>query len=110
MGKIAEFENFLADISTDYGKVHAPKTGAWRVYLAVSQEHNYMMDRIFAFTDLPIRLLIHVGGAGELLFGLAFQFDLSERLALLVGIVLRVPVDFLLSKKIYSENLNYLER
>ncbi|VVN16002.1 putative glycosyltransferase [Pseudomonas fluorescens] len=28
---------------------------------------NYMMDSVFAFTDLPIRLLIRVGGAGSVL-------------------------------------------
>lgn len=31
---------------------------------------NYMMDSLFAFTDLPIRLLIRIGGGGALLAGL----------------------------------------
>ncbi|KAA0987820.1 glycosyltransferase family 2 protein [Pseudomonas sp. ANT_J12] len=34
---------------------------------------NYMMDSVFAFTDLPIRLLIRVGAAGSIL---AFLFGL----------------------------------
>jgi len=37
------------------------------------KKFNYLMDSVFAFTDLPIRLLIRVGGAGALLsivFGL----------------------------------------
>ena len=31
---------------------------------------NYLMDSVFAFTDLPIRLLVRIGGAGAILAGL----------------------------------------
>ncbi len=31
---------------------------------------NYLMDSVFAFTDLPIRLLIRIGGIGTILAGL----------------------------------------
>ena len=38
------------------------------------------MDSIFSFTDLPIRLLIRIGGMGSLLFGLIALFILFARL------------------------------
>ena len=42
---------------------------------------NYMMDSVFAFTDLPIRLLIRVGGAVALLSGVFGSVVLVSRLA-----------------------------
>ena len=36
---------------------------------------------------------------------LVVQFDVDERLALLVGIVLMIPVNFLLSKKIFTRKI-----
>jgi hypothetical protein len=43
---------------------------------------NYMMDSVFAFTDLPIRLLTRVGAAGSML---ALLFGLVVVLAKLEG-------------------------
>ena len=43
---------------------------------------SYLMDSVFAFTDLPIRLLIRVGGATAFLAGL---FGLIVILARLLG-------------------------
>lgn len=39
---------------------------AWTLHKKI----NYLMDSIFAFTDLPIRLLIRIGGSGAFLAGL----------------------------------------
>lgn len=41
-------------------------TSAWTLRKKV----NYLMDSVFAFTDLPIRLLIRVGGGAAVLAGL----------------------------------------
>lgn len=49
---------------------------AWTFHKKVS----YLMDSIFSFTDLPIRLLIRIGGMGSLLFGLIAIFILFARL------------------------------
>lgn len=38
---------------------------AWTLHKKI----NYLMDSIFAFTDLPIRLLIRIGGGGAFLAG-----------------------------------------
>lgn len=35
----------------------------------IQKKINYLMDSIFSFTDLPIRLLIRVGGGGAILAG-----------------------------------------
>lgn len=43
---------------------------------------NYMMDSVFAFTDLPIRLLIRIGAAGSIL---ALLFGMVVVLAKLEG-------------------------
>ncbi|MFZ4873695.1 glycosyltransferase family 2 protein [Janthinobacterium sp. Mn2066] len=45
---------------------------------------NYMMDSVFAFTDLPIRLLIRVGGTTALLAAL---FGLGVGVARLSGLI-----------------------
>ena len=45
---------------------------------------NYMMDSIFAFTDLPIRLLIRVGGAATFL---AAMFGIFVGIARLFGLI-----------------------
>ena len=39
---------------------------AWTLHKKI----NYLMDSIFSFTDLPIRLLIRIGGGGAFLSGL----------------------------------------
>lgn len=39
---------------------------AWTLHKKI----NYLMDSIFAFTDLPIRLLIRIGGGGAFLAGM----------------------------------------
>lgn len=41
---------------------------------------NYLMDSVFAFTDLPIRLLIRLGGGAALLSGLFGIFVILARL------------------------------
>lgn len=41
---------------------------------------NYLMDSVFAFTDLPIRLLIRVGGGAAVLSGLFAIFIVLARL------------------------------
>lgn len=41
---------------------------------------NYLMDSVFSFTDLPIRLLIRVGAGGSALFGLFGLFVLFAKL------------------------------
>jgi len=46
---------------------------------------NYMMDSIFSFTDLPIKLLIRMGGMGILVFGvLGFVTFMSKILGFIV--------------------------
>jgi len=45
---------------------------------------NYLMDSIFAFTDLPIRLLIRIGGGGALLSAI---FGLIVLVAKLFGLI-----------------------
>ena len=49
---------------------------AWTLHKKI----NYLMDSIFAFTDLPIRLLIRVGGGGAFLAGLLGTAVLLARL------------------------------
>ena len=39
---------------------------AWTLHKKI----NYLMDSVFAFTDLPIRLLVRIGGGGAVLAGL----------------------------------------
>lgn len=41
---------------------------------------NYLMDSVFAFTDLPIRLLIRIGGGAMLLAGLIGTAALAAKL------------------------------
>jgi hypothetical protein len=48
------------------------------------KKFNYMMDSVFAFTDLPIRLLIRVGGVTTLL---ATLFGLFVGVARLFGLI-----------------------
>lgn len=48
---------------------------AWTFHKKMS----YLMDSVFAFTDLPIRLLIRVGGGGALLSGMFGLFVLAAR-------------------------------
>ncbi len=45
---------------------------------------NYLMDSVFSFTDLPIRLLVRVGGATALLAGL---FGIVVVIGRLVGLI-----------------------
>ena len=45
---------------------------------------NYLMDSIFAFTDLPIRLLIRIGGGGAFLAGM---LGLGILVAKLLGMI-----------------------
>jgi hypothetical protein len=45
---------------------------------------NYLMDSVFSFTDLPIRLLIRVGAAGSALSAL---YGISVMLAKLGGLI-----------------------
>lgn len=45
---------------------------------------NYMMDSVFAFTDLPIRLLIRVGGVTAILAAL---FGVGVALAKILGLI-----------------------
>lgn len=45
----------------------------------LSKKFDYMMDSIFSFTDLPIRLLIRIGAIGSVLsIGLAFMVLLAR--------------------------------
>ena len=53
---------------------------AWTLHKKI----NYLMDSIFAFTDLPIRLLIRIGGGGAFLSGL---LGLSILIAKLLGMI-----------------------
>lgn len=52
-------------------------TSAW----TLAKKINYLMDSIFSFSDLPIRLLIRIGGLGSFLFGLIALFVLFARLS-----------------------------
>lgn len=49
-----------------------------------SKKVNYMMDSVFAFTDLPIRLLTRLGGVTTVL---AAAFGLTVTLARLAGLI-----------------------
>jgi glycosyltransferase involved in cell wall biosynthesis len=49
---------------------------AWTLHKKI----NYLMDSIFAFTDLPIRLLIRIGGSGAFLAGLLGVAVLTAKL------------------------------
>jgi glycosyltransferase involved in cell wall biosynthesis len=55
-------------------------TSAW----TLRKKFNYMMDSVFAFTDLPIRLLIRVGGVTTVL---ATLFGLFVGVARLFGLI-----------------------
>jgi hypothetical protein len=55
-------------------------TSAW----TLSKKVNYMMDSIFAFTDLPIRLLTRLGGITTIL---AAGFGITVTLARLLGLI-----------------------
>jgi len=55
-------------------------TSAW----TLSKKVNYMMDSIFAFTDLPIRLLTRLGGITTIL---AAGFGITVALARLLGLI-----------------------
>jgi polyisoprenyl-phosphate glycosyltransferase len=61
---------------------HERKHGksAW----TLSKKVNYLMDSVFAFTDLPIRLLIRIGGLGA---GIAAVFGVAVVLAKLAGAI-----------------------
>lgn len=50
----------------------------------LSKKVNYMMDSIFAFTDLPIRLLTRLGGVTTIL---AAAFGITVTIARLLGII-----------------------
>lgn len=47
---------------------------------------NYLMDSVFAFTDLPIRLLIRVGGGATIIAGLLGMLVVSGRLMGLISV------------------------
>lgn len=47
---------------------------------------NYMMDSIFSFTDLPIRLVISIGGSGSLLAGLLGIVVLTAKLFHIIAV------------------------
>ncbi|MGF6329463.1 glycosyltransferase involved in cell wall biosynthesis [Pseudomonas sp. BS3782 TE3695] len=55
-------------------------TSAW----TFSKKVNYMMDSIFAFTDLPIRLLTRLGGVTTVL---AAGFGIAVTIARLLGLI-----------------------
>ena len=55
-------------------------TSAW----TLSKKVNYMMDSIFAFTDLPIRLLTRLGGITTIL---AAGFGITVAFARLLGLI-----------------------
>lgn len=54
--------------------------------LGPSIKINYLMDSIFAFTDLPIRLLIRIGGGGAILAGLLGVLVLTARLLGMIAV------------------------
>lgn len=70
-------------------------TSAW----TFAKKITYLMDSIFSFSDLPIRLLIRLGGFGSLLFGLIGLFVLFARLSGVVYVpgyaALMISVSFL---------------
>lgn len=49
---------------TRHPRLHGKSAWTWR------NKWNYLMDSVFSFTDLPIRLLMRVGGASAALAGL----------------------------------------
>src|SRR5690606_37822809 len=49
------------------------------------KKFDYLMDSVFAFTDLPIRLLLRVGVTGAVL---SFLFGIGVGLARLAGMVM----------------------
>ena len=55
-------------------------TSAWNLF----KKLNYMSDSIFSFTDLPIRLLIRLGGATTIL---AACFGVAVGIARLMGLI-----------------------
>ena len=50
----------------------------------LSRKVNYLMDSVFSFTDLPIRLLVRVGGATAILAGL---FGVIVAIGRLMGLI-----------------------
>lgn len=52
-------------------------TSAW----TLAKKINYLMDSIFSFSDLPIRLLIRIGAFGSITSGLVALFVLFARLS-----------------------------
>lgn len=52
----------------------------------LSKKINYLMDSVFAFTDLPIRLLIRVGGGGALLSGVMGLVVFFAKLMGMIGV------------------------
>jgi glycosyltransferase involved in cell wall biosynthesis len=50
----------------------------------LSKKLNYLMDSVFAFTDLPIRLLIRIGGLGA---GIAAVFGAAVAIARMAGAI-----------------------
>jgi glycosyltransferase involved in cell wall biosynthesis len=55
-------------------------TSAW----TLNKKINYLMDSVFAFTDLPIRLLIRIGALGA---GIAAVFGLAVAVARIAGAI-----------------------
>ncbi len=55
-------------------------TSAW----TFSKKLNYMMDSVFAFTDLPIRLLMRLGGVTTIL---AAVFGIAVAISRLLGLI-----------------------
>ncbi|MHA6197612.1 glycosyltransferase family 2 protein [Pseudomonas wadenswilerensis] len=51
-------------------------TSAW----TLRKKLNYLMDSVFSFTDLPIRLLVRIGGGGAALASVFGMFVLFARL------------------------------
>ena len=57
-------------------------TSAWTLRKKV----NYLMDSVFAFTDLPIRLLVRVGGGTALVAGLLGMVIVGGKLMGLISV------------------------
>lgn len=59
---------------------HGKSAWTWR------KKVNYMLDSIFSFTDLPIRLLVNVGGVVTLLSGMFGVLVIASRLLGLIAV------------------------
>ena len=57
-------------------------TSAW----TLRKKINYLMDSVFAFTDLPIRLLIRVGGGTSILAGMLGLVVVSGKLMGMISV------------------------